>query len=59
MPYQVIAPVIGEILFSPEVVSINEVLTISVQVTEAAVTVETVCPHSGEVNSGEELRPWL
>ena len=58
MAFQATIPSIGAIAISPDIIAISQQITISVPVTEITTTVDYVWPYSGEMYSGEEVRPW-
>lgn len=58
MAFQATIPSIGAIAISPDIIAINQQITISVPVTEVVATVDYVWPYAGEVYSGEEVWPW-
>lgn len=58
MSFQATIPSIGAISISPDIIAINQQITISVPVTEVVATVDYVWPYANEVYSGEEVRPW-
>lgn len=58
MSFQATIPSIGAISISPDIIAINQQITISVPVTEVVATVDYVWPYANEVYSGEEVWPW-
>lgn len=58
MAFQATIPSIDTILISPDIVTINQQITISVPVTEIVATVDYVWPYSSEIYSSEEVWPW-
>lgn len=58
MSFQATIPSIGGITTTPEVIAINQTVTISVSVTEVLATLEYTWPYSGTIYSGQEVWPW-
>lgn len=58
MPFQATIPSIGDITTTPEVIAVNDTITISVSVTEVLATLEYTWPYAGTLNSGQEVWPW-
>ena len=58
MSFQATIPSIGDITTTPEVIAVNDTVTISVSVTEVLATLEYTWPYSGTLNSGQEVWPW-
>mgnify|MGYP000323084121 FL=1 len=58
MSFQATIPSVGAVSISPEIISINQPITISVPVTEVLATLEYTWPYAGTVNSGQEVWPW-
>lgn len=59
MAFQATVPSIGEIVVSPDILTINQPITIQVEVTESSAEMEYTWPYSTELYSGEEAaEPW-
>lgn len=58
MAFQATIPSIGAITISPDVIAINDTITITASVTEVVATVDYTWPYSGTIYSGQEVWPW-
>ena len=58
MSFQATIPSIGDITTTPEVIAVNDTITIYVSVTEVLATLEYTWPYAGTLNSGQEVWPW-
>lgn len=58
MSFQATIPSIGDITTTPDVIAVNDTVTISVSVTEVLATLEYTWPYAGTIYSGQEVWPW-
>lgn len=58
MSFQANIPFINNVTISPEIVAVNDKITISASVSEVLATLEYVFPYSEEIYSEEDVWPW-
>ena len=58
MAFQATIPSISAITISPDVIAINDTITITASVTEVVATVDYTWTYSGTIYSGQEVWPW-